>query len=350
MRIIITGNMGYVGPVVAAHFRRTWPDAMLGGIDQGWFAHCLFGLGALPETVLDFQVFRDVRDISAADLTGADAVIHLAAVSNDAMGKRFESVTDEINHRASVSVAKAASEAGVGHFVFASSCSVYGAAADGAARSETSSLAPLTAYARSKIDTEKDLAALDTDMIITSLRFATACGLSPRLRLDLVLNDFVASAVSTGTIEILSDGSPWRPLIHVRDMARAMEWAATRPADQGGRYLAVNGGCDEWNFQVRDLATAVGKAMPEADISMSKTPPADNRSYKVDFAKFRSLAPNHQPRETLGGAIAELRDAMKAINFSDRNFRNSDFIRLKILNGLVDQGKLASDLRQMVAA
>lgn len=345
MRILITGNMGYIGPVLARHLRQRLPRAWLVGVDRGWFAHCLSDKRGLPEVVLDEQWFRDVRDLSAQDLTGFDAVVHLAAVSNDAMGKRFETVTDQINCQASLSVARAAAEAGVKHFVFASSCSVYGAAADGTPRSETSAIAPLTAYARSKIDTETGLAAMDTDMVITALRFATACGASPRLRLDLVLNDFVAGAVASGKVEVLSDGTPWRPLIHVRDMARAIEWAIQRPADTGGRYLFVNAGSERWNVQVRDLAHAVGAAIPTAEVTISTNAPADSRSYRVDFSLFEKLAPDHQPIETLEGTIAELRDELQRSAFSDRNFRQSGFIRLRILEGLVDSGQLLPDLR-----
>ena len=210
MRILITGNMGYVGPVLVRHLRNVRPRAYLAGYDSGFFAHCLTS-NELPERLLDAQRFGDVRAISAADLEGFDAVVHLAAVSNDPMGNRFTAVTEAINHRASVAVAQAAAAAKVKHFVFASSCSVYGTAEDGRARAEADQLNPLTAYARSKIATEDSLRQLDLDgMVTTSLRFATACGMSDRLRLDLVLNDFVAGAIASNEITVLSDGTPWR--------------------------------------------------------------------------------------------------------------------------------------------
>ncbi|CAN5254313.1 SDR family oxidoreductase [soil metagenome] len=345
MRILITGNMGYIGPVLAQHLRNRFPDATLVGLDRGWFASNLSDPSRLPEVVLDEQRFMDVRDLTAEDLKGFDAVVALAAISNDAMGKRFELVTDEINCKAVLSTAEAASKAGVKNFVFASSCSVYGAAADGSARSETSAIAPQTAYAHSKIDTEVGLAKIDTDMRITSFRFATACGASPRLRLDLVLNDFVAGAVANGKVEVLSDGTPWRPLIHTRDMSRAIEWGITRSADNGGRNLVVNAGSDAWNVQVRDLANAVGAAIPGSIVTIATDAPADNRSYRVDFSLFEKLAPDHQPIETLAGTIADLRDKFVASGFNDKNFRQSGFIRLKILNALVDDGILLPDLR-----
>ena len=178
-------------------------------------------------------------------------MVHLAAISNDPMGVRFEAVTDEINHRASLAVAEAARDAGVKRFVFASSCSVYGLAA-GDARKETDPLNPLTAYARSKIAAEEGLKQMDRGgMGVTCLRFATACGMSPRLRLDLVLNDFVAGALASGEVSVLSDGTPWRPLIDVRDMARAIEWAITGGGVDAGGFLSINAGSDDWNVQVQ---------------------------------------------------------------------------------------------------
>jgi nucleoside-diphosphate-sugar epimerase len=351
MRILITGNMGYVGPVVVQHLRRRFPTAHLVGLDLGWFAHCLTTSAPLPETALDEQRFGDVREVTAADLAGFDVVVHLAAVSNDPMGLRFEAVTTEINQDASVTVARAAAEAGVKHFVFASSCSVYGFAEDGRPRSEEDTVNPLTAYARSKIGTEVALKALDNrGMTISCLRFATACGMSPRLRLDLVLNDFVAGALANHEVSVLSDGTPWRPLIHVRDMARAIEWAATRSSDNGGAFLTVNVGCEAWNFQVRQLAEAVGEAVPETSVSIAVSAPPDKRSYRVDFDLYARLAPDHQPRETLAGTIAELRDRLGEEGFADPNYRSSSAIRLVTLEKLIRTGALTEKLETTRAA
>lgn len=345
MRILITGNMGYVGPVVAAHLRATLPDAELIGYDAGLFAHCLTTPDPLPERALDAQHFGDVREIPPALLKGVDAVVHLAAVSNDPMGLRFEAVTDEINHRASLSVAEAARDAGVKRFVFASSCSVYGFA-EGGARKETDPLNPLTAYARSKIAAEEGLKQMDRGgMGVTCLRFATACGMSPRLRLDLVLNDFVAGALANGEVSVLSDGSPWRPLIDVRDMARAIEWAITGTGVEAGGFLSVNAGSDDWNVQVRDLAHAVAAGTPGTKVSINTDAPPDKRSYRVDFSLFRSLAPDHQPRVTLAESVGRLRDGLGAIGFADKDFRTSQQIRLKVLDRLMADGRLGEDLR-----
>ncbi len=326
--------MGYVGPGVVSQLRSAFPQATLIGYDMAYFAACLTHAAVLPESKLDVQLFGDVRTLPAQVLEGVDVVVHLAAISNDPMGSRFEEVTLEVNYQSSIRIAKMAKEAGAKAFVFASSCSMYGAAED-AAKTENSSLNPLTAYARSKVFTEKDLQPLaDENFTVTCLRFATACGMSNRLRLDLVLNDFVAGAVATGKINILSDGSPWRPLIHVKDMARAIEWAVTRPAENGGTFLAVNAGTNAWNYQVKDLAAAVAEVIPGTEVSLNKDAAPDKRSYKVSFDLFQSLAPQHQPLYTLHQAIKELRDGLVAMDFKDGDFRNSLLMRLKVLNHL----------------
>ncbi len=346
MRILITGNMGYIGPTLARHLRATLPDTELVGYDSAFFGQSLTTHLAFPERFLNKQIYGDVRDIGADDLKGFDAVVQLAAVSNDPMGARFEAVTEAINQRASVAVAEAAAAAGVKNMVFASSCSVYGFAADGRARKEGDALNPLTAYARSKIGTEEALKQIDLkSMTATSLRFATACGFSDRLRLDLVLNDFVACALSSGEITVLSDGSPWRPLIDTKDMSRAIEWAIRRKPENGGSSLSINVGADQWNYQVKDLAEAVAVAIPGTKVSINTNAPPDKRSYKVDFGLFRELAPGHQPLQTLQSSVEDLRDGLTALGFSDANFRNSPLIRLKVLERHIAEGRLSEDLR-----
>ena len=347
MRILITGNMGYLGPVVTRHLRRRFPEAVLIGFDAGFFAHCLTTTGMFPETLLSEQHFGDVRDLPIELLQGVDAVVHLAAISNDPMGKQFEAATDSINRGASLRLAGLAADAGVRNFVFASSCSVYGFA-EGKPRTEEDAVSPLTAYARSKIETEQGLAGFaNGKMVVTCLRFATACGMSDRLRLDLVLNDFAASAMSTREITVLSDGTPWRPLIDVADMARAIEWACGRERERGGTVLTVNAGSDRWNLRVRDLAEACGLAFNGASVSINKDAPPDKRSYAVDFSRFRELAPEHQPQVELSESIARLRTGLEAIRFDTKDFRNSDFMRLKVLSGLLSSGTLDADLRRV---
>jgi nucleoside-diphosphate-sugar epimerase len=261
------------------------------------------------------------------------------------MGSRFEAVTREINQDACARIAAMAYKAGTRRLVFASSCSMYGFA-EGAARKESDLANPLTAYARSKIGTEQTLAGMDLgDTTVTNLRFATACGMSDRLRLDLVLNDFVACAVTSGEITVLSDGSPWRPLIDVEDMSRAIAWALERPATAGGRFLSVNVGSDEWTYQVKDLAAAVARIVPGTKVSINTSAPPDKRSYRVDFSLFQSLAPKHQPRITLDESIHRLRDGLTGMGFADRDFRNSPFMRLKTLERHIAAGRLGLDLR-----
>jgi len=261
MRILITGNMGYVGSSLSSYLRKSRPDAVLHGFDSALFGHCLTGVSEIPERALDRQFYGDVRSISPEFLADYDAVVQLAAISNDPMGHQFETITYEINHQSTVEIAKAAAKVGVKNFVFASSCSIYGIA-EGGARKESDGLNPITAYAKSKILAERDLSKLDTDMTVSCLRFSTACGMSGRLRLDLVLNDFVAGALATGELSVLSDGTPWRPMIDTRDMARAIDWAVTRQAENGGRYLIVNVGSDDRNYQVREIAEAVVAGIP----------------------------------------------------------------------------------------
>ena len=345
MNILVTGNQGYVGPVLGRHLRRVFPGAKLIGFDTGYFALSPTGARVWPERVYDMQLQGDARDIDASLLQNIDVVVALAAISNDPMGASYEAPTDAINHAAVVRLAALAAAAGVGHFVFASSCSVYGFA-PGAARREGDALNPLTAYARSKIAAERTLAQMDLGaMTTTALRFATACGMSERLRLDLVLNDFVASAVAARKINVLSDGSPWRPLIDVSDMARAVEWAATRTPETGGAWLNVNVGAQAWTYQVRDLAYAVAAGVPGVAIDLNQAALPDTRSYKVDFSLFRELAPEHQPQMTLAGSIAALQRGLEAMGFADAEFRASPYMRLKMLEAHRNAGRLDADLR-----
>jgi nucleoside-diphosphate-sugar epimerase len=345
MKILITGNMGYIGPCVVNHLRECYPDAVLIGLDMGYFANCLTNEKVLPECKVDLQYFTDVRRLSADLLTEIDAIVHLAAISNDPMGNKFENVTFDINHKASINLAKMAKQSGVSSFVFASSCSMYGAAEE-QARNETSPLNPLTAYAKSKVFTERDLEPLaGNGFKVTSLRFSTACGMSDRLRLDLVLNDFVAGAVASGKITILSDGTPWRPLIPIKDMARAIEWAINREGSNGGNFLAINVGSNEWNYQVKDLADAVAAVIPNLEVSINQNAAPDKRSYRVDFGLFKKLAPNHQPALDLPTTITELNYGLESMKFKDENFRNSRFMRLKVLNHLRETKLLSETLQ-----
>lgn len=345
MKLLVTGNMGYVGPSVVRQLRQSYPTASIVGLDLGFFAQCLTMNGGLfPECRVDVQHFADVRKVSEELLEGVDAIVHLAAISNDPMGNCFEEATLDINYRASVELARKAKSAGVRAFVFASSCSVYGLADEGP-RTELSAVNPLTAYAKSKVLTEREVASLaDSAFKVTCLRFGTACGMSDRLRLDLVLNDFVASGVAAKRIVILSDGTPWRPLINIKDMARAIDWAISRHPSAGGDFLVVNVGSDQWNFQVKDLAAAVACVLSGVEVSINSGAQPDKRSYRVDFGRYRAVAPNHQPKANLETTILELKEGLKAIGFQNTDFRNSAYMRLNVLKQLCSRGWLTDQL------
>lgn len=340
MKILMIGHRGYIGPVAARHLTGAIPGAGVHGIDANWFQGS--EARAFPDAAFASQRKADVRDLTEADFRGFDAVVALAAVSNDPIGKEFEDATAEINSAAVLKAARAAKAAGVGRFVFASSCSMYGAGSDGF-RKETDTLNPLTAYARSKVATEEGLRPLaGGGFVVTSLRFSTACGASPMLRLDLVLNDFVATALRTGRIEVLSDGSPWRPLIHVEDMARAIEWALVRG---GADLVEVNVGSQDWTWQVGALARDVAAILGGVAVEINTSAAPDKRSYRVDFSRYQALAPDHQPQKDFAQAVRELADEVRAIDFADKAVRESRFIRLNVLRGHVAGGRLDGALR-----
>ncbi|MEB3983910.1 SDR family oxidoreductase [Mycobacterium sp. 663a-19] len=343
-RILVIGGSGYVGPEVIRRLKYSSPDVSVHGIDAGWFADQCDGAGPLPELLYDSFSFTDVRDLTAEDVEGYESVVYLAAISNDPMGDRFASLTRQVNHREAVRVASLARAQGAKGFVLASSASVYGRG-DGD-RTEVSYLDPQTEYARSKVAAESDLQALTTQNFrVTSLRFATACGWSPRVRLDLVLNDFVASAMTVGRIVVLSDGSPWRPLIHVKDMALAVEWAVSQERQSFPPYLVVNVGRADWNFRMKDLADAVASILGGVSVSVNSNAAPDTRSYRVDFSTWQQVAPNHQPRVCIEEAIQELAANLARVSGLSPEFRTSSRIRLRRLQQLMTAGFLDDELR-----
>ena len=344
MKILVNGNAGYIGPVLSKHLLNSRADIELIGFDTGYFAHCLTNTEYLPELNYN-QYWGDLRNFPFDLLDGVDAVVHLAAISNDPMGRQFEKVTNDINYNASIQIAKVAKEKGVKSFVFASSCSIYGFA-DLDDKTEIDNLNPLTAYARSKVSMENSLADLaDKNFIVTALRFATACGMSDRLRLDLVLNDFVAGALTSGEISVLSDGTPWRPLIDVKDMSRAIDWALDRYLEVDTHFLPLNTGSQEWNYQVKDLAHAVAEIITGTKVSINMHAQADKRSYRVNFDKFKDYAPKHQPQTSLEQSINEIRLGLENMKFSDSNFRTSQYMRLKTLERHISSNRLDRELK-----
>ncbi len=336
--------MGYVGPGVIARLRKTYPHAELIGFDTGYFAKCLTNVDFFPDNKLSTQIFGDVRNFDNRLLEGVDSVVYLAAISNDPMGNKYEQVTMDVNAYAAIRMAHSAKAMGVKSFVFASSCSIYGEA-DDYPKVETDRLNPLTAYARSKVEAEEGLSAIASDNFpITCFRFATACGHSNRLRLDLVLNDFVAGAVTSGEINILSDGTPWRPLINVLDMGKAIDYGVQRKSNNGGAYLVVNTGSNDWNYQVKELAEAVAEVVPGVKVTVNPHAQPDKRSYKVNFDLYKQLAPDYLPDYDLLTTIKELHLNLTQMGFSDSNYRKSQFIRLEVLNNLQSKGFIDENL------
>lgn len=347
MRIIILGNMGYVGPAVVNELRQSYPNSFLVGLDTGYFSHCLTGARRLPESLLDRQIFMDIRDVDFEVIKSFDTVINLIAISNDIMGELNTQLTEDINFKHGLRIAEIAKKAGIKNFIFASSCSVYGEGSS-AARTEKDSVNPLTTYAKSKIDTEIALSSLANEQFYTTcLRFATACGMSPRLRLDLVLNDFVACALSSNKITVLSDGSPWRPLIHIKDMARAITWAVSRRTNANLKIpnLILNAGSNEWNYQIADIAQTVASLIPKTRVEINKDAQPDKRSYRVDFSMFEKLAPSHQPKMSLEQTVRELHEGLSSIKFKDSNFRHSEYMRIQVLLNHQRELRLDSNLR-----
>lgn len=343
-KILVTGNLGYIGSYLGRYLHDRYEDICLIGYDAGFFSHTLTCVHEPIDRYYSQQYFDDVRNLDVNLLNDIHAVVHLAAVSNDPMGSKFELVTKEINQSAVIRISKEASKRGVQNIVFASSCSMYGAASD-VPKTEKDKTNPLTAYARSKIGVEDELSKFNFgSSVFSALRFSTACGFTPRTRLDLVLNDFVISAIKYGKINILSDGSPWRPLIHVHDMCRAIDWAILRN-DEFNKIASVNIGSNDWNYQVKDLAQAVAMQVSNVQVSINHEAPPDKRSYQVDFSLFKKIAPNYQPEISLENAIDDLIRGLKGIHLDVENFRDSQFIRLKVLQTLMEKNLINDHLR-----
>ncbi len=342
MRILITGNLGYIGSELVKYFKKNFDNYFIIGYDTAFFSHCITSKGPVPEVNVDLQYFGDIRFFPEKILDGVDVVINLAAISNDPMGNKFADITREINYLSAIRIAEFAANQNVSHFVYASSCSIYGAA-EGFAKVESDSLNPLTSYAISKADSEFALEKLDkNNMKVSALRFSTACGMSDRLRLDLVLNDFVASAVLKDKIEILSDGSPWRPLINVSDMCRAIDWASHRQDSR--EFIKINIGSNEWNYQVKDLANAVAKIIPSVEIVINENAQPDKRSYKVDFSLYSELAPNYTPIKTLEETIIELKEGIERYVSKYEDFRSTNLIRFNVLDTYLNEKIYDSNL------
>lgn len=338
MRVLVTGHQGYLGTVMTPGLSRAGHEVI--GLDSGLFADCV--IGPMPADPPGIE--RDLRDITLGDLAGVDAVVHLAALSNDPLGALAPDLTYDINHRAAVRLARLARDAGVQRFLYASTCSVYGAAGDGDLVNEDAPLRPVTPYAESKVRVEDDLVELaDDDFTPVFLRNATAFGFSPRLRADIVLNNLVAHAHLTGEVRVLSDGTPWRPLVHALDIAEAFSAALDAPR-AAVHAKALNVGTERNNLTVAQIAEETAAAVPGSTVLITGENGADPRSYRVDFSRVRAALPGYHAQWSVKAGAVELAETYQRFQLTQRGFEQR-FIRLAWLSERRRTGDVDESLR-----
>ncbi len=338
MRVLVTGNRGYIGPILVDMLLEKGYEVV--GIDADWYSECAFSEDMPPVP----EIKKDMRDVTLDDLQGIDAVMHLAAISNDPIGNLNPALTYEINHKASVRLAELAREAGVKRFLFSSSCSLYGAAGE-AILTEEAAFNPVTPYAHSKVLVEQDLARLASDDFSpVFLRNATAYGLSPRLRFDLVINNLVAHALTTGLVLMKSDGTPWRPVVHIQDISRAF-LAALEAPQEVIHNQAFNVGVNDENYQVHELAEIVAEVVPNCRIEYEPGAGPDKRSYRADFSKIKECLPAFQPQWTARRGAQELYPAYLAYGLKKDDFEGPHFRRIDHIKQLLRSGRMSEELR-----
>jgi nucleoside-diphosphate-sugar epimerase len=339
MRVLVTGHRGYIGVEMVTVLRAAGHDVV--GLDTGYYDECDFR--APPDDIPNLNV--DLRDVTAAPLRGFDAVIHLAALSNDTLGNINPELTYDINLHASIRLARAAKEAGVARFLFSSSCSLYGAGGDGFL-DESAAFHPVTPYGESKVRVEQQASELaDASFSPVYLRNATAYGISRRLRADIVVNNLVGHALTTGKVLLQSDGTPWRPLVHIRDIIHAFETMLSAPRDVIHNQ-AFNVGRTSENFQIRDVAKMVAEVVPNCELAFASGASADARDYRVDFTKIEQGLPGFRPTWTLRKGIEEMYTAYRDGQMTAEEFLGPRYYRLRTVGGLQQRGVLDQNLRR----